>query len=579
MFTIVDAAKGTIVIDNIGGSSAANMLGRFSHADEDIAGIVKEVAGFEQDMFPNSIVAEIVHLPQDRVGNVLLRTRFRNSEIAYLGKANQASQSLSVKDLFVSIRDGRIILRSAGMDREIIPRLSTAHNYRANSLPVYKFLCDLQLQGIGTPGFSFSWGALGKAFKFLPRAMYKDIILKPATWNLVKSDLETLLAARNISDWRKRWNMPRYITLKEGDNDLLVDLESDLSVEIFAQAVKKKQSITIAEFLYNPSCSLVKNGDNLPFNHEIVAIILNDGFNPKQYQPTRSKVNIQRDFEPGSEWVYYKLYCGIKVGDILLAHISTLIQSLRRNQTIKRWFFIRYQDPDPHIRIRVELNKVDDYQNVNNRFREVFNKFKQDGYLRKIVLDTYSREIERYGGASMLIVESIFMLDSDSVAGLLSQLLEKEDSNVRFEFALKSLDDLLECFHLDNQQRLAWLRKVRDSYFLEHGGNKHLKLRLDQKYRSLRSRVKYINDTSLSEINWENILAVRKQGLEKLTGALRGLSRDNKLEVSMEDLLTSLAHMCINRIFSARQRTCELVIYDFLYRHYKSIIARDRVKL
>jgi hypothetical protein len=48
-------------------------------------------------------------------------------------------------------------------------------------------------------------------------------------------------------------------------------------------------------------------------------------------------------------------------------------------------------------------------------------------------------------------------------------------------------------------------------------------------------------------------------------------------EVDLNDLITSYIHMMMNRSFRSRQRIHELVLYDFLYRYYKSVIARPRI--
>ena len=48
------------------------------------------------------------------------------------------------------------------LGRRVIPRLTSAHNYDAGSLGVYRFLCALQGQGVAA-GLAWDWGPLGRA--------------------------------------------------------------------------------------------------------------------------------------------------------------------------------------------------------------------------------------------------------------------------------------------------------------------------------------------------------------------------------------------------------------------------------
>jgi hypothetical protein len=47
------------------------------------------------------------------------------------------------------------------------------------------------------------------------------------------------------------------------------------------------------------------------------------------------------------------------------------------------------------------------------------------------------------------------------------------------------------------------------------------------------------------------------------------------MEPSFTELLASYIHMMLNRIMTDQPRMHELVIYDFLARYYKSMIARN----
>ena len=68
----------------------------------------------------------------------------------------------------ISVRKGKLVLRSKKLNKYIIPRLTSAHNYQRNSLPVYHFLCDMQ--HLGRNMIFFNWGTtLESMFPYRPR--------------------------------------------------------------------------------------------------------------------------------------------------------------------------------------------------------------------------------------------------------------------------------------------------------------------------------------------------------------------------------------------------------------------------
>ncbi|TSE10101.1 lantibiotic dehydratase family protein [Aquimarina algiphila] len=245
-----------MMFSSVGGSSGANLLGRFSTGNDSILDHVQHIAAVEQEMYPNQILAEVVHLPESRTGNVIRRATIREYEIPYLGKSNvPKEQQLDISDLMISVRYGRIILRSKTLNKEIIPRLTNAHNYSANALPVYHFLCDVQKQG-GRSGLGFYWGEALDKHAFLPRVVYKDFILAKARWKIITADLPFLKEhidkgnIKVIQGWREKHNMPALVQLIDGDNTLLINLENSNSVRMWLDAIKNKKGCILEEFFF-----------------------------------------------------------------------------------------------------------------------------------------------------------------------------------------------------------------------------------------------------------------------------------------------------------------------------------------
>lgn len=264
-----------IVIESSGNVSAAKLLGRFCHGNSGIHKLTKEIIQKEQDYYSDKIMAEVVHIPESRTGNILRRPVLRNHEISYLAKSGvSASNNIDLNDLFISIENDTIKLHSKKHKKEIIPCLSNAHNYSTNSLPIYHFLCDLQSQHL-KPIHSFSWGILKKHYDFFPRVLYRDIILSKAKW-IVKKEEIIIFHKMNDNEcyeafltWKSYRNIPQYVNWANGDNTLLFDFETQIGMRLFLKSIKNLEKITLEEFLFTKE-SIVQNQNADTFCNQFI---------------------------------------------------------------------------------------------------------------------------------------------------------------------------------------------------------------------------------------------------------------------------------------------------------------------
>lgn len=273
-----ESARGEIHLIDMGGLSAANLLSRFCHLHADIQDIVSQIIQAEQDAFEDPILAEIVHLPGERAGNILSRPVLRSLEIPYLAISGAQNGSvIPPSDLIASIRNNQIILRSGKLKKQIIPRLTTAHNYSAaGNLPVYRFLCDLQFQGNQVIQ-SFSWGRLMPFYRFFPRVRFQTLILSPAMWKILVADLKRLAVvpdskyAEALEIWKRQIRLPDWVCLKEHDREWILPLHNQDCLQALYSKVKNRQEIWLFEsLLHNDSSAVRSNGDG--YAHEFIAM-------------------------------------------------------------------------------------------------------------------------------------------------------------------------------------------------------------------------------------------------------------------------------------------------------------------
>lgn len=275
-----------IVMNYGGGSSAGILSSRFSYSDREINLHVREILDIEKKINHGKILAEIVHLPEARLGNVISRNVNRDYEIPYLAKSSKGSENqIDISDLYISVRNNKIKLRSKKLDKEIIPRLTCAHNYSKNSLPIYHFLCDIQTQN-HRRDIGVKLGFLSKQFSFIPRIEYKNIIITPASWNLKNSQIKKILLTNNDDNLKKEvkyllkeFKIPQFVYYVNGDNKLLINFNNIDSIKMFLKEVKNLTEFTISEFLFNENDEIVQSEGNSYTNEFVISFFNNKKLN------------------------------------------------------------------------------------------------------------------------------------------------------------------------------------------------------------------------------------------------------------------------------------------------------------
>ena len=260
-------------------ANAGNLLARFSHGDKTLLKHIKDITTIEQQIQSDKVLAEIVHVPEARTGNILKRPHIRAYEIPYMAKSTlDKSHQIGIDDLWISIENDTIVIKSKALGKDVLPRLTNAHNYSLRALPIYNFLCDLQYQNKNVY-LGFSWPQTVKKHPFLPRVLYKNIILSKARWYLDKNRISTflvcyddsLLLKERINKWQQIYTVPKYVFLSEGDNNLLIDLDNIETIKLLVSTIKNKEHCMLEEFLFSDD-TIVKRNEEVFTNEFIIAL-------------------------------------------------------------------------------------------------------------------------------------------------------------------------------------------------------------------------------------------------------------------------------------------------------------------
>lgn len=566
-----------------GGPSAANLLGRFCHGDDLLKEKVRECLEEEAQHNPDVIYAEIIHLPEARTGNILLRPQLRDYEIVYLGKGSVAADhQIPVTDLMVRIENNAVVLRSRRFNKRVMPRLSTAHNFSMGSLPMYKFLCDLQFQQLHH-ATGWQWN-LPVAAPFLPRVRYKKFILQKCTWALHKKDYPALVkhagAQEHFSifqDIRQTLRLPRYVSITSGDNELFIDLDNESCVHLLVTTLLKKEEITLQEILQTPDRCWITGPGGRFTNELIIPFRSSTVKQATAIVPAAVSPLPQRHFAPGSEWLYVKIYAGVNTTEkVLKTVIKPLAEELCAKGVIDQWFFIRYTDPDDHIRVRFHhATDKNFWKTVLSELYGIISREVDPGLIHKIQTDTYIREIERYGAGTMELSERIFYYDSEAVAGCIDLLEGEEGENYRWLIALRGVDMMLEDFAYSLQEKSAFLKRLQYHFFQEFGGEQALQTQLNSSYRKYMRQISSFLDPAQDAGNEiEDAISLFSIRSSRIRQAVRDAHVGR-----WDHLMGSYIHMFLNRILLSNQRKQELVIYHFLNKYYESRVAMQKKQL
>lgn len=269
---------------------------------------------------------------------------------------------------------------------------------------------------------------------------------------------------------------------------------------------------------------------------------------------------------PGCEWLFLKIYTGVKTADFILEEaILPLIETFQENDFISKWFFIRYNDPKPHLRLRFRLKNTNDYDKIFNEINISLREYINSGEISNILIDTYNREIERYGENTMEEAETLFCINSEFTLQCL-----RYDDEEKIIVSLFYIDEVLNRLNLSVQKKLDWIKDFNNAFKHEFNADKRLNSQLDKKYRMFKPQ--YLNFIRSEKFSVERNLIVSYIGESNV--ALQSIishDENQSLALSLQSFFSSIFHMNINRIFISNQRLFELVIYDYLFRHYKSM--------
>jgi lantibiotic biosynthesis protein len=567
----VDEGDFRIVIGpNLGAIAAGRNLGRFSHLlGQPGLAALQEVAGAETANRRDVEWAELVYLPISlRMANVVIRPQVRPYEVILGVSAGVAETSvIPLDELVVGVRQGRFHVRWSAVGKQVL--ISSGHMLTYHNAPaVGRFLSEVSHDN-RVMFSSFDWGP-AESFPYLPRVQTGRIVLREAQWRIQHGDLNGKSLAdfcKDLARWRQAWSVPRYVCLSVGDNRLILDLDqSDQRKELHAEVQKLQpgESIIVQEIFPEVGKTWLTGPGGTYYSELIASLTLRSP--PKDPEPARkgpesgsnsqlaranpswaSPVDDAHRKPPGSEWLFVKLYCPRNFeNDVLADSLPPFANNAIAAGLADSWFFIRYADPDTHIRLRFHGNPERLKGLLLPHICEWAGTLMASELCAKFSFDTYEQEIERFGGeAGMTAAEAVFFADSRCCAELVRHLKAKHWPHDVVALLALTVDDLLAALGADEADRLRWYRTQTTEGGREIGADYRERKNL---LRSLLGRA----DEFLAGIphgpSIASSLASRRAALQQVGAELRTMVEESRLTQPLDALYASYVHLHLNRV-------------------------------
>ena len=602
--TDLDAGRARFLLVMSGGAHTLNLFGRFAHVvGDELTASLRRCAEREQTISP-SILAEVAYLPPFKLGNICQGPSLRPYTIAYRCPRPDASgQVIPIDDILVSVRGGRVLLRSRSMGEYIQPRVDHAMNISHPTNPsIFNFLGSLQYQDVNTFN-GWTWGALARLPE-LPRVTVDGVVVSPRVWTIAKKDVDELVGERSknsfevdglpafarVQAWRQRTKLPRHIAVGTTTDYLAADLDNPLSVDLMLRELRKSSQV---QELFLDDITQAVTGEEGAYTHEIVLPIWSVDPKALAAVPARpQRVGAATHAKPlraRDGVLFAKIYGGESALDKLLREgLRDFITVAGPRLGMHNWFFIRYGDPLPHVRLRLFATPGPLLGNALPALEELCER---TSGVSKLVFDAYEPEVDRYGGPNGIqLCERVFGIDSRFAIELLARYMTSEDGDTaekrvrgvenRWLLAAFSVGRLLESFGLDAAQQLSFVESYADSMGGEMAGGVPQQKVLGALYRQYRKQLEASltgeDADGLFAPALHQLLAERAREFEATMQEINRRGQAGQLTAPLASIHTSLLHMHCNRLFISQQRRQEFILLQLLVRTMKGVAGRQK---
>jgi thiopeptide-type bacteriocin biosynthesis protein len=316
-----------------------------------------------------------------------------------VGEFHPAPQ-LTVDDLAVAGDGRRLWLVSRTTGRPVEPLLFNSVLLPTLQQPLMRFLAEVWIAWMA-PCSRFDWGH-ASSLPFLPRVRHGRSIVHPARWTLAR----TALPARpeGWPQWHDAWQryreqrrLPQEVLVGDDDVRLRLDLDNHAHLAVLRDQIDRQPATLITEA---PGPAGWIGGRPA----ELLLTLTHAEPATRPARPARAASNLQHP--PGqSRWLEARLYG--RPDDIL-----TDLAGRPDDHLGPGWWYLRYPEPEPHLRLRIPLQDPGQFADTARHLALWVQELHEDAAVHDYSLHTYRPETRYGAGATLAAAEAVFAADS-----------------------------------------------------------------------------------------------------------------------------------------------------------------------
>ncbi|WP_245599994.1 lantibiotic dehydratase [Embleya scabrispora] len=395
---------------------AGSMAGRFAELTDSGDTLAKLVAAAAD---VDAVPAQISFRPHTaRALNMIQVPRLLSHEIpvgVYTDRRDP--HSLDWRELLVGVDPAGLKLILPRTGQRVMPVVPHMLALDREAPKVVRLMVDIVF-GRSRTWTGWDWTGL-EALPLLPRVTFGRVVVAPKRWT---PDRAMYAGAedppefdRALREWSDRYGVPDRVQVVHWDRVYGLDLATPWHRTLLRHEVRRGR----VALLEDPSED--GRGFGWADGHSTEVVVPLTRRAAARALPTTAPVAPEPAAGPatgyhlpGEDWLFAKLYATPDTHDELLrVHLPALLADV--GEHVDRWFFIRYLDPDPHIRIRLHGDPASLRNRVLPELARHVRAMRGAGAIRTMALDVYEPETQRYGGPNgPAAAERLFTLDSRS---------------------------------------------------------------------------------------------------------------------------------------------------------------------